>query len=112
MRVLLDTVYEAFYARYAADFGNTFAGFFSDEPGFYNDKQVFDYHSKPGKPGVDLPWCAELPERAGVAAIPMSAFCDPHSEHIGQWNHLVRFAFCKRDETLDEAIRRLAVLRA
>ncbi len=27
------------------------------------------------------------------------------------WNHLVRFAFCKRDDTLDEAIRRLEVLR-
>lgn len=56
-------------------------------------------------------FCAELPERAGVAAIPMSAFCDPHSPHIEQWNHLVRFAFCKRDDTLDEAIRRLQVLR-
>lgn len=28
------------------------------------------------------------------------------------WNHLVRFAFCKRDDTLDEAIRRLGVLRS
>ncbi|MCV7179362.1 pyridoxal phosphate-dependent aminotransferase [Mycolicibacterium sphagni] len=56
-------------------------------------------------------FCAELPERAGVAAIPMSAFCDPASPHIGQWNHLVRFAFCKRDETLDEAIRRLGALQ-
>lgn len=56
-------------------------------------------------------FCAELPERAGVAAIPMSAFCDPESPHIDQWNHLVRFAFCKRDDTLDEAIRRLQVLR-
>lgn len=53
-------------------------------------------------------FCAELPTRAGVAAIPMSAFCDPDSPHIGAWNHLVRFAFCKRDDTLDEAIRRLA----
>jgi N-succinyldiaminopimelate aminotransferase len=53
-------------------------------------------------------FCAELPTRAGVAAIPMSAFCDPASPHIGAWNHLVRFAFCKRDDTLDEAIRRLA----
>ncbi|WP_396927519.1 pyridoxal phosphate-dependent aminotransferase [Mycolicibacterium sp.] len=52
-------------------------------------------------------FCAELPEKAGVAAIPMSAFCDPDSPHIGEWNHLVRFAFCKRDDTLDEAIRRL-----
>ena len=57
-------------------------------------------------------FCAELPERAGVAAIPMSAFCDPASAHIDQWNHLVRFAFCKRDDTLDEAIRRLQVLRS
>lgn len=57
-------------------------------------------------------FCAELPEKAGVAAIPMSAFCDPATSHAGAWNHLVRFAFCKRDDTLDEAIRRLAVLRA
>ena len=56
-------------------------------------------------------FCAELPERAGVAAIPMSAFCDPGAEHADAWNHLVRFAFCKRDDTLDEAIRRLAVLQ-
>lgn len=56
-------------------------------------------------------FCAELPERAGVAAIPMSAFCDPNSAHIGDWNHLVRFAFCKRDDTMAEAIRRLQVLK-
>jgi N-succinyldiaminopimelate aminotransferase len=56
-------------------------------------------------------FCAELPERAGVAAIPMSAFCDS-TQPAGAWNHLVRFAFCKRDETLDEAISRLAVLRS
>ncbi|MGB2918988.1 MAG: pyridoxal phosphate-dependent aminotransferase [Mycobacterium sp.] len=56
-------------------------------------------------------FCAELPERVGVAAIPMSAFCDPAAEHADQWNHLVRFAFCKRDDTLDEAIRRLQSLR-
>ncbi len=56
-------------------------------------------------------FCAELPERAGVAAIPMSAFCDPDSTHLGDWNHLVRFAFCKRDDTMEEAIRRLRVLK-
>ena len=51
-------------------------------------------------------FCEELPHRAGVAAIPMSAFCDPD---VGrpEWRHLVRFAFCKREETMDEAIRRL-----
>jgi N-succinyldiaminopimelate aminotransferase len=56
-------------------------------------------------------FCAALPEQVGVAAIPMSAFCDPAAEHFGEWNHLVRFAFCKHDETLDEAIRRLATLQ-
>jgi N-succinyldiaminopimelate aminotransferase len=56
-------------------------------------------------------FCAELPQRVGVAAIPMSAFCDPAAPDWSRWNHLVRFTFCKRDDTLDEAIRRLALLR-
>ena len=56
-------------------------------------------------------FCADLPQRVGVAAIPMTAFCDPAAAHAEQWKHLVRFAFCKRDDTLDEAIRRLQALR-
>jgi len=54
-------------------------------------------------------FCEQLPHRAGVAAIPMSAFCDAGAA-ARKWNHLVRFAFCKRDDTLDEAIRRLGSL--
>jgi N-succinyldiaminopimelate aminotransferase len=56
-------------------------------------------------------FCAELPRLSGVAAIPMSAFCDSDPTHVTAWNHLVRFSFCKRDETLDEGIRRLQTLR-
>lgn len=58
-------------------------------------------------------FCAELPHRAGVAAIPLSAFCVPGSEASAPdvWNHMVRFTFVKREDTLDEAIRRLEVLR-
>jgi N-succinyldiaminopimelate aminotransferase len=56
-------------------------------------------------------FCRQLPHTAGVAAIPLSAFCDPHGPYFADWNHLVRFAFCKRDETLDEAITRLQVLK-
>ena len=56
-------------------------------------------------------FCAALPEQVGVAAIPMTAFCDPASEDWAAWNHLVRFTFCKREDTLDEAISRLAGLR-
>jgi N-succinyldiaminopimelate aminotransferase len=56
-------------------------------------------------------FCAALPEKVGVAAIPMSAFCDPAAPSLDVWNHLVRFTFCKRDDTLDEAIRRLSALK-
>ncbi len=58
-------------------------------------------------------FCAELPHRAGVAAIPLSAFCVPAAEATAPevWNHLVRFTFVKPENTLDEAIRRLAMLR-
>jgi N-succinyldiaminopimelate aminotransferase len=55
-------------------------------------------------------FCAELPHRTGVAAIPLSAFCDPDGQHAAAWNHLVRFTFCKKDDTLDEALHRLATL--
>lgn len=61
VRILINTVYERVYERYQADFGKTFAGFFSDEPGFYNDATTFDFNSRPGKPGVSLPWSLEMP---------------------------------------------------
>jgi N-succinyldiaminopimelate aminotransferase len=52
-------------------------------------------------------FCWSLPERIGVAAVPVSVFCaDPD---LGR--SLVRFAFCKRDEVLTEAVSRLAALR-
>jgi hypothetical protein len=60
VRVLIDTIHESFYARYRDDFGGTLAGFFSDEPGFYNDKDTWDFNSKPGKKGVSLPWSKGL----------------------------------------------------
>ena len=55
-------------------------------------------------------FCRRLPERVGVAAVPMTAFVDPGPESGEPWRHLVRFAFCKRDEVLAEAVRRLGQL--
>ncbi|MBA8827193.1 N-succinyldiaminopimelate aminotransferase [Saccharopolyspora lacisalsi] len=52
-------------------------------------------------------FCRALPQRVGVAAIPVQVFCD-NPENM---RHLVRFAFCKRDDVLDEAIERLHKLR-
>jgi N-succinyldiaminopimelate aminotransferase len=51
-------------------------------------------------------FCAELPERAGVVAIPTSVFYDDKTAAAT----LVRFAFCKRPEVIQEAARRLAGL--
>jgi N-succinyldiaminopimelate aminotransferase len=48
-------------------------------------------------------FCDVVPERAGVVAIPHSALSD-HPERTGP---LVRWAFCKRTETLAEGLRRL-----
>ncbi|GAA0913054.1 pyridoxal phosphate-dependent aminotransferase [Nonomuraea longicatena] len=44
-----------------------------------------------------------LPELAGVVAIPTQVFYD----HPERGAHFVRFAFCKRDEVIDEAVARL-----
>lgn len=52
-------------------------------------------------------WCLELPEQLGVAAVPFAPFTDAFAD---DWSHLVRFAFCKRPEVLDEAGRRMRAL--
>ena len=50
--------------------------------------------------------CRRLPELCGVVAVPSVVFYDNEDEG----RHLVRFAFCKRPEVLDEAVERLAKL--
>ncbi len=61
---------------------------------------------RPVRPDGDgLAFCRELPERAGVVAIPIGPFYDAQDAGLGR--HLVRFAFCKRDEVLAEAVERL-----
>ncbi len=52
-------------------------------------------------------FCRDLPHRAGVVAIPHQVFYDD----VEAGRPLVRFAFCKRDEVLDEALGRLQALR-
>ncbi|WP_020179109.1 aminotransferase [Methylopila sp. M107] len=55
----------------------------------------------------DAAFCERLVRKAGVAAIPVSAFyADDHVRTV------VRFCFAKEDETLDEAARRLKAFMA
>ncbi len=59
-----------------------------------------------GTDGVEF--CLSLPERCGVVAIPAQVFyTDP-----APGRSIVRFAFCKRDEVLHEAVTRLHRLAA
>ena len=51
-------------------------------------------------------FCRALPQRCGVVAIPSSVFYDPGDPAAGRT--LVRWAFCKRTEVLEEALARLA----
>ncbi|MGY1634440.1 pyridoxal phosphate-dependent aminotransferase [Geodermatophilus sp. SYSU D01186] len=66
---------------------------------------------RPVQPDGDgVAFCRALPERAGVVAIPTVVFYDPAHAHLGR--HLVRFAFCKGDAVLGEAVERLGRMRA
>ncbi|MEV8214016.1 hypothetical protein [Leifsonia sp. NPDC077715] len=62
VQLLLDGVYKRIHERYADEFGTTIGGFFSDEPGLYNDPDTFDFRSALGK-SVPLPWNDEVAAR-------------------------------------------------
>jgi N-succinyldiaminopimelate aminotransferase len=53
-----------------------------------------------------LAFCRALPDLAGVVAVPVSVFCDDKDATAS----LVRFAFCKQEAVLQEAVRRLGRL--
>jgi len=53
----------------------------------------------------DLEFCEVLAEKVGVGAVPGSSF---FKEPV---NHLIRFHFAKKDETLNEALNRLSDIR-
>jgi N-succinyldiaminopimelate aminotransferase len=62
-----------------------------------------DVSTTPHPDGTEF--CLALPEEAGVVAIPAGVFYDGTA---GQ--HLVRWAFCKKQVVLEEALERLAAI--
>jgi len=56
-----------------------------------------------GFAGDDVAFCRHITEQAGVTAIPVSAFYERDAP-----GHYARFAFCKQDALLDEAVARLS----
>ncbi|WP_458096343.1 aminotransferase [Roseomonas sp. WA12] len=65
-----------------------------------------------GFTGDDVAFCRHLTEAAKVTAIPVSAFYAADGTAEGAPNHYARFAFCKGDPVLDEALARLAAWKA
>ena len=54
----------------------------------------------------DAEFCREIIEKAGVAAVPISAFY--HAEASGKPETLARFCFCKKESVLAEAVDKLS----
>lgn len=57
----------------------------------------------------DIAVCRWLTQEIGVAAIPPSPFYSAPHQHLT--DNLARFTFCKTDEMLDEAARRLQTIK-
>lgn len=59
-QLMIDTVYEPHYQHFGRYFGNTLAGFFSDEPALRAGR---GYHAVIGEyPRVPIPWRRDMPE--------------------------------------------------
>ncbi len=69
-RSMIEAVYQPHFDHFKQYFGNTFAGFFSDEPCFANDFGT--YYSILGRKGMIIPYrddlCAVMAERTGNSA--------------------------------------------
>ena len=61
VHTLIEAVYEPHYQHYKEEFGKTIAGFFSDEPGFYNT-EGYTMTESIGRKLMALPWSREMPE--------------------------------------------------
>ncbi len=58
--------------------------------------------------GDGYTFCRELPGLCGVVGIPNVVFYDRAHEQEGR--HMVRFAFCKKTESIDSAVERLTAM--
>ena len=57
---MIDAIYQPHYEHFSKYFGNTFAGFFSDEPAFLN--VCYTYHNTLGVMFSPYPWRSDLAE--------------------------------------------------
>ena len=101
--VLIEAVYESHWAHYQEEFGHTFVGFFSDEPGFGN--QIFGrerfhygmYENKIGKHSLALPWNENvrrrMQEKLGFDPVPHLNLLWYEDDRNGDDQAEIRFAY-------------------
>lgn len=65
-KAMIEAVYKPQYEHFGEYFGNTFQGFFSDEPGFMNIRDT--YQNRLGIYDSVYPWRDDLPELIAVSA--------------------------------------------
>ena len=104
----------AYYQRLAEDYGSRRDRFVPvlNEVGFHCFQPRGAYYVMTDISGFgfkdDLEFANYLVKEIGVAVVPGSSFYDDPRDGAQQ----VRFAFCKKNETLDEAARRLRKLKS
>ena len=89
---MIDAVYEPHYQHFKEYFGNTFMGFFSDEPGFLN--VLYTYYNKLGIIGSPYPYREDLYEliskSAGIDKETVRLSMNALWEDLGEITPLIR----------------------
>lgn len=89
---MIDAIYQPHYEHFKEYFGNTFRGFFSDEPGFLNVLNT--YENKLGIMESSYPWSDELPrmisKSAGISESEAWLYLPALWEDFGEVTSLMR----------------------
>ena len=92
---MIDAIYAPHYDHFKEYFGNTFRGFFSDEPAFLN--VLFTYYNKLGVMHSPYPWREDLPEliaqSAGVDTDKVKLYMPALWEDLGEITSLIRMHY-------------------
>ena len=91
-RAMIDAIYEPHYEHFKEYFGNTFAGFFSDEPGFLN--VCYTYYNRLGDMYSPFPWRDDLTDLiakdAGLPRKEIELYLPALWEDLGEITPIIR----------------------
>ena len=92
---MIDAIYQPHYEHFKEYFGNTFVGFFSDEPAFLNVSGT--YYNTLGKMYSPYPWRHDLPEliakSAGIEPNEARLYMPALWEDLGEITSLMRMHY-------------------